>query len=497
MPESHSSTNSKGSLSVALEPSFTGFEATRKMREKLREINDRLVQTSDLFSLQPSSLQSTPMSIESSLRKNSHGFSRDVVVECQDSFKVLSRDSRNVESISAKKDSKEVTDTEAGRGRQMEESSKSSECPFVGSREEEELANFVAENLWNGSEKGAAHNGMSDANHGSLGHREAGSAKEHFHCSSHGLLTEEASGEDARNSIGSKAIENDSHSKKQSSRTLSSYYPASNALEDLVVFHKTFHNRNAATIEVLDKDPPNTNTQKVSTASSDKYKNSETQAASVTDHQSSTSSGASLSSTSSGASLSSDAYCQIGAKNQLDTTQNMDVFTGRSESEARFDAVEQVSCCTDSFFAGSALHKLASSQARDSDSTGEVTYRSFPTLEVSVSKVSTDRHVSVSVANVRESQKFSDATTNIIEHLRALLRERLPREEPANARADKSETIPTMTPGGSLLAKDSEALPIYATSKISSDEVSFYFSTTYLFLVLFETSLMPHTFIPR
>ena len=143
-----------------LDTSFKGFEATRKMREKIKEINDKSIRNSVQFSSQLSSSQNDTSSRENSwnnLEKDNLRYSRDMVVECPDSFKILSRDTESVDVKDAVID-EEVANRSEKRDQKegSDDRNKNFECPFVSSKEEEVLASYAVENLWRGAGKNSA-----------------------------------------------------------------------------------------------------------------------------------------------------------------------------------------------------------------------------------------------------------------------------------------------------------------------------------------------------
>lgn len=128
--------------------SFQGFNATRVMREKMKELKAKMSQNNDQnLGNGARSSQSDTASAKSSLlniSRESMSNTDDLAIEVPGSFEILSRESERLEA-------KEQT----GSGDKGQESMNKSEYgkkldnPFVGSKEEESLAHFVTENLWN------------------------------------------------------------------------------------------------------------------------------------------------------------------------------------------------------------------------------------------------------------------------------------------------------------------------------------------------------------
>ena len=292
-------TEPRGNVQTAvLETNFKGFEATRKMREKFKKIG-KVMRKSDQYGTQwvisPNNAASAEVSW-SDLENSNHRYSRDMVVECQDSFKVLSRDSESIDPkvpgkssneesdakserkaqveetnpTETKKDSKEKSETkgekkreeigpregkrdskekDGGRGekneqiKEVDERNKNNECPFVGSKEEEVLASFVAENLWKGTEKDNSYEDIES--NGTVGSKEGviiGSAK--------------SSNTNVSRAVGPGGTEDErSLHSKQNTFTVSSKTPLNSPLQDLQVFSQAFRSENAAVGDALDKVP--------------------------------------------------------------------------------------------------------------------------------------------------------------------------------------------------------------------------------------------------
>eukprot|EP00795_Rhopilema_esculentum_P013226 gene13226-4046_t len=130
---------------------FKGFEATRLMRqkmEKLRQRNSRQSNLSNKQSTAPSNgqLQRDSLSKVGIDERSNIG---DLNIECSGSFQIIS--SKNVDGAISNARIKEKEDNNHNKEGKIDvkspESGAATDCPFVGSNEEETLASYVAESL--------------------------------------------------------------------------------------------------------------------------------------------------------------------------------------------------------------------------------------------------------------------------------------------------------------------------------------------------------------
>ena len=130
---------------------FKGFEATRLMRqkmEKLRQRNSRQSNSSNKRSTEASNgqLERDNLSKVGIGERSNIG---DLNIECSGSFQIIS--SKNVDGAISNARIKEKEDNNHYNGGKVDvkssESGAATDCPFVGSNEEETLASYVAESL--------------------------------------------------------------------------------------------------------------------------------------------------------------------------------------------------------------------------------------------------------------------------------------------------------------------------------------------------------------
>ena len=144
-------TNSTANSSMDVEvkdTTFQGFKATRIMREKMKELKAKMSKKNDqnIENEAGFSQSDTPSTkgLLLNIGKESIGNTDDLAIEVPGSFEILSRESEKLEA-----------NAQRGPGDKGQESLNKSEFgkklenPFVGSKEEESLAHFVTENLWN------------------------------------------------------------------------------------------------------------------------------------------------------------------------------------------------------------------------------------------------------------------------------------------------------------------------------------------------------------
>ena len=139
-----------------LETSFTGFEATKKMREKMKEFNGRNVRPAYQHSNLPYCVAASISSAASSLSVKSNHNPTDAVGELPYSLWVTQIGSECTNLKSAESSVKGTGETpiisdKNSRKESVVDQSATSECPFVGSKEEEVLSSYVAEHLWAGT----------------------------------------------------------------------------------------------------------------------------------------------------------------------------------------------------------------------------------------------------------------------------------------------------------------------------------------------------------
>ena len=144
-------TNNAANSSIDVEiedSSFQGFKATRIMRKKMKELKAKMSKKSDQnIEMGAKFLQSDTASTKGlllNIGKESMSNTDDLAIEVPGSFEILSRESEKLEANeqrgSGDKGQESLNKSEFG---------KKLETPFVGSKEEESLAHFVTENLWN------------------------------------------------------------------------------------------------------------------------------------------------------------------------------------------------------------------------------------------------------------------------------------------------------------------------------------------------------------